>query len=301
MFKQVWSMIHASTSLSRAKYLYGLIYGAGTIGSIAASAVPGFSAVLFGSQQLLFSTLPIYAVLFFSYTMAYRRSALAEGNGPFSQKLTANANPKESLALFGRNKFLLSILFLVAFMQISVGLMEYQFTSYLKTHILDQDLRTEYYGRISGIMNILSGVFQFVGSFLMIHFLGLRNSHFFIPLILFANMSLFLFMPTFAMISFCFVFIKAIDFSLFGIIREMLYIPLKIDEKFRAKAIIDVFAYRTSKAFVSLFILGLQIFLIQSELLSVVSYISIGLLLAWMILVYTMFKRKPPVPAQELR
>jgi ATP/ADP translocase len=47
---------------------------------------------------------------------------------------------------------------------------------------------------------------------------------------------------------------RSIFLSLFGVIREMLYVPLQLDEKFRAKAIIDVFAYRTSKALDILFL-----------------------------------------------
>ena len=58
--------------------------------------------------------------------------------------------------------------------------------------------------------------------------------------------------------SLCFGAVKALDYSIFGIIKEQLYIPLGINEKFKAKAIIDVFAYRSSKALASLLILGLS-------------------------------------------
>ena len=40
----------------------------------------------------------------------------------------------------------------------------------------------------------------------------------------------------------------------------MLYIPLKADEKFRARAVIDVFAHRSSKAFSSVLIIGVTAF-----------------------------------------
>ena len=41
------------------------------------------------------------------------------------------------------------------------------------------------------------------------------------------------------------------DKDVFNILKEMLYVPLKTDEKFKAKAIIDIFAYRSAKAFAS--------------------------------------------------
>ena len=92
-----------------------------------------------------------------------------------------------------------------------------------------------------------------------------------------------------------FVFVKSVDFSLFGILREMLYVPLKLDEKFRAKAVIDVFAYRTSKAAVSLCVLGLQA-IAGPLLLTCVSAFSTAVFIAWMALVVIMFKRYAPAP-----
>ena len=99
----------------------------------------------------------------------------------------------------------------------------------------------------------------------------------------------FIFFPSFLMITSTFVFLKAVDFSLFGVIREMLYIPLKLDEKFRAKAIIDVFAYRTSKAVASCFIVCLQI-VASLYLLPIISYLSLAIFLCWFFLVIRLFK-----------
>jgi ATP/ADP translocase len=99
----------------------------------------------------------------------------------------------------------------------------------------------------------------------------------------------FLFFPTFTFISFYFANIKAFDYSIFGIIKEMLYIPLKVDEKFKAKAIIDVFAYRTAKALASLIIMGLGL-LHSYSLNTLLSWGVIFIFFAWMIAVLVLFK-----------
>ena len=75
------------------------------------------------------------------------------------------------------------------------------------------------------------------------------------------------------MVSFVFAAFKSIDFSLFNVTKEMLYIPLKTDERFRAKSVIDVFAYRTCKAFAAIAILALP-----SPLLS---YATFALTILW--------------------
>jgi ATP/ADP translocase len=40
---------------------------------------------------------------------------------------------------------------------------------------------------------------------------------------------------------------KALDYSLFRAAKEMLYIPLSFDARYRAKSVIDAFGYRAAK------------------------------------------------------
>jgi len=291
MFKQLWSMIHATIAAERAKYLYGFIFSMGTIGAIAGSSVPSFFAVDLGSESLFLFTLPIYLLLYWSYVGAFRRSALNAGS--FLENLTLDPRPAEAFSLIRRSNFLMVVLVLVIFMQVSVGLMDYQFNLHLEANILDKDLRAEYCGRLVGITNIFSYLLQFFSGFIMVHFLGLRGSHLFVPFVLLSNAVFCWIIPSFAVVSFSYAFLKAIDFSLFGVIREMLYIPLKLDEKFRAKAIIDVFAYRSSKALVSLGMLFLQL-AAGSYLLQISSFLSITVFVAWIITVAVFFRKYFP-------
>ncbi len=71
----------------------------------------------------------------------------------------------------------------------------------------------------------------------------------------------------------------------------MLYIPLKPDEKFRAKAVIDVFAYRSAKALASFLLLFLQ-FVTASKPLYLVGVLSVITFLLWSFVVYLMFKKQ---------
>lgn len=291
MFKQLWSMIHSTIASGRAKYLYGFIFSMGTLGAITGSLIPSFFAVDLGSERLFLFTLPIYIILYLSYCSAFRRSSLDSGS--FSSNLTLDPRSGEGFSMIRRSGFLIAVMTLVVFMQVSVGLMDYQFNIHLEANIFDKDLRTEYCGRLVGATNILSGLFQLLGGFLMVHFLGLRGSHLFIPFVLLSNAVFCWIIPSFAVISFSYAFLKSIDFSLFGVIREMLYIPLKLDEKFRAKAIIDVFAYRSSKALVSLCMLVLQ-FIAGARLLQIASFLSIAVFLAWIALIMVFFKKYNP-------
>jgi AAA family ATP:ADP antiporter len=286
MFKQLWSMIHSTIHPSKAKYLYGFIFGMGTVSSMLCSQIPSQFAVDLGSASLLYCSVPLYLFMFLSYWMALRHSKM--GSYSFATEVPAKAT--EGFSLIRNSCCLTSVLLLVVFMQVSAALLEYQFNSHLETAFTDQDLRTAYCGKIMGITNLISTCLQFLGGFFLLQWLGLKRGHFLIPFLLcISGICAFAF-PTFAMISCCFVLVKALDFSLFGVLREMLYIPLSVEEKYKAKAVIDVFAYRSSKAVISLGILALQLFA-GASILSYVNGLAIVLFIAWMGLVIYMFKK----------
>jgi len=294
MFQQLWSVIHTTIQLKQAKYLYGLLFAFGGLGGMFGSMLPGFFAVSMGSINLLFLTIPVYILFGVAYFFLTRNSHVNVQNQP---KATIT-NFSQGITTIFNSKYLSFILAIVLLMQVVTSLIYFQFNTSLEMTIPEQDLRTQYSGRVFGIINAVTMVLQLVGSFLLVHFLGLKRSHLCLPLFLCFNALGSLFVPTFPMISFAFITIKAFDFSLFGILKEMLYIPLSQEEKFQAKSIIDVFAYRSAKAVASCLILFLQTLGIV-QITNYLSWGTLGLLLIWSVVVYKMFKLKDD-PVKEL-
>ena len=87
-----------------------------------------------------------------------------------------------------------------------------------------------------------------------------------------------------------YAYMKATDFCFFALIRKMLFVPLNLDEKFRAKAIIDVFAYRTAKAGASLLLLVVQFFSV--DIISTLTVVNLSLFTLWIFMIYRMFQEK---------
>ncbi|MBS0650352.1 MAG: hypothetical protein JSR93_04245 [Verrucomicrobia bacterium] len=301
MFQQLWSVIHATIPLQRAKYLYGILFGVGAIGAVFGSTLPGFFAVKVGSETLLFSTVATYSLLTAAFLMLLHFSGqgMSRDNVEEEKKSSWNAL-KHGFDLIRRSPFLPFILAIVTLMQVTSTLIDFQFNHHLEKVIPTKDLRTEYTARVLGVVHLATLTLQFFGSFLLVHFLGFKRSHLLVPLILCVNAAGFLLFPAFAMISFSYITVKCFDFSLFGVVKEMLYIPLKKDEKFRAKAIIDVFAYRSSKAIASLLILGLQFWAgMQAHL--ILSWTAVAILLLWCYTVVRMFRTYDPILQPEPR
>ncbi|MGD2170390.1 MAG: Npt1/Npt2 family nucleotide transporter [Chlamydiota bacterium] len=290
MFKQMWSLIHATIPKERAKYIYGIIFGMGGIGSIFGSTIPSFLSVGLGAEKLFFFSAPIYLLAAFFYWKAYLKSSF-QHEPALTDKPFKNISTKELFQSVKNSKYLVGILSLVIFMQLAISLTDYQFNQYLELNISGKDLRTQYCGRLFGLTNIITSCFQFFGGYMLIHLIGLKRNHLLVPMLLLLNTVTFFLFPTFAMISFSLVAIKSVDHSLFGISREMLYVPLSTDEKFKAKAVIDIFAYRTARSFASFFIFILQ-GMAFAKIMPIVNIGLIVIFIAWLFTVVKLFKQK---------
>ncbi|MES2345467.1 MAG: Npt1/Npt2 family nucleotide transporter [Chlamydiota bacterium] len=281
MFQQLWSVIHSTVNKEKAKFLYGLLFGFGALGGVFGSFIPGFFAVKLSSETLIFATLPIYLLLSISFALLLKhaKTVTFEKKGEFLQ----------GVKLIITSRALLFILAIVVLMQFCSTLIDYQFQHGLQLSIPDKDLRTEYAGRLFSIIHGATLCLQFLGTYLLIQILGLRTSHFLVPFLLAASNMGYLLFPLFGMISFSYILIKSFDFSFFVIVKEMLYIPMKSEEKFHAKAVIDVFAYRSAKALASCLILFINP--------NFLTWANISLFVIWCIIVIKYFREK--VPAYE--
>lgn len=293
MFQQLWSVIHLTIRFKEARYLYGLFFAVGALGATCGSLLPGFCAVKMGSEWLLLATLPLYALLGLCYhrLLSHTKQGLGESLIPEG---TTQQNTLEAFAhgtrLILSSRPLLAILLLVICMQISATFIDFQFNAHLEQAIGHKDLRTEYMGRILSVIHISTLSLQLVGGFVCARYLGMKRAHLLIPSFLCLNAVAFQCLPLFGVISWSFVCIKSCDFSLFTILKELLYNPLKPDEKFRAKAIIDVFAHRSSKALASLLILGLHFLFGRGSSLTLLNWSGMGVFCVWILVVALLIK-----------
>jgi ATP/ADP translocase len=86
-----------------------------------------------------------------------------------------------------------------------------------------------------------------------------------------------------------FFIFKVFDYSLFRGAKELIYMPLDFDSRYRAKEIIDVLGYRTGKGGSALAVLFLQkIGLVMSSY-----YLLIGFVMSffWLALVFPLTRR----------
>ncbi len=287
MFHNLWSVIHSTIPIKRAKYLYGVFYGMGGLGAVTGSLIPGFLAVILGSAKLLVTTVPLYFITYLCYVAAVKiRNRIST-----SADISMNNEKGEifsGLKLIANSRLLKFILLIVVGMQLTSTLLDFQFCTFLNREFTNLDLRTQFMGRLFGVVNSINIFLQFFGCAILLKAIGLKRTHIFIPVVLLIQAGMFFVNPTFGLICMTFGTIKSFDYSIFGIVKEMLYIPLNVAEKFQAKAVIDVFAYRSSKALGSFLILGLGYFSSKD----ITSLITVSIMCIFLIWIYSVLSMK---------
>jgi hypothetical protein len=81
--------------------------------------------------------------------------------------------------------------------------------------------------------------------------IGELRRHFGMPAVHVLAAFVLLVVPTLTVAAGAFLLFKAIDYSIFRASKEMLYIPMNYDARFRAKELIDSFGYRAGKGVAS--------------------------------------------------
>lgn len=299
MFQQLWSVIHVTIPEKQSKWCYGLLFGFGGLGSVAGSFISGHFSLQLGSQKLLLYSIPVYVAFGLIYSAAlYVRNKM--GNREDLHILRQDCSEKKLLdgfQLVRNSRQLRFILAIVVCMQVAATLMELQFSLFLK-QIPSTDQMTAFSGKLFTFINGMVLFLQFFGSTLLLNIFKLRTIHFSMPVIFLGNAFLFLLFPQFGMFIYTFAIVKSFDYSIFNIAKESLYSPLAIREKFQAKAVIDVFAYRSARGIASILVL-----LLQGLSFAQLSYLSIGNILVFLswILSVVFFYREKQKPVLSLR
>lgn len=291
LFQQLWSLIHATFDIDRAKYMYGVFYGVGGLGSCFVSLIPGCFAVSLGSHNLLFCTIPIYLIIGWFFSKAVD----CQGNNHALKKSEFKKNINGAWSIFKQSRSLVIILVIVLCMQLTATMIDMKFNIFVEKQFIHTDLRTQFMGQFFFILFLIIPVIQFFGAYTSIQFLGIRLVHFLIPSVMCLSFIVNILYPNMYTLCFLFGLCKTLDYSLFGVAKELLYIPLTFEEKVKGKAVIDIFVYRSSKAVASFIIIGLALWGLQQGVLF--DCIVLSILGLWIVTVNKIEKEEKQVLA----
>jgi len=302
LIEQLWSFCNAIFSEKRAKTVYGFLAGGCSVGGIIASVMTAKLAPAMGSNNLIFIGCGalLAGVFLFAYA-CYKSGQIdrsEEDKNDNSAPVKQGADQQESedrrngtlketvlggLDVVFKSKYLVLICLMLMLSQFVTALIDLQFNQILETEVTELDSRTAYFGKFFAVTNVVSLVFQFVISAPMLHFLGLFLTLMVVPAIMGLGSFAFFFSTTMVVIFATKVANKSLTYSIFRSAKEILYIPLSYIEKYKAKAVIDMFIYRFAKAAIAFVIIGLQAAVVVTAVK--INYIVMVLIVVWIIIV----------------
>lgn len=259
---------------SQAKILYGP-YGA--IGSV--GAVLGGLLTTYLSKQgnlhgvFIFALMAIIlASVLFSFTGKTHKSDKEE-----------EREISPLMAIKDVKLYVFFMCLLIASTQFAINSASQIFYILLEANMPDKFERTAYLGQIFSTINGVALVIQLLIMPWLLNFVSNKTIHYFIPLFFLVAMGAIgggipLFLAGGLFISF-----KAIDYSLFSVVKELLYFPLSKIQKYGAKYITDILVYRSSK-------IVLALVLLQFSAKGEIYTILISSLILWILAVFLLYK-----------
>ncbi len=241
IIEQYWSFINSTLKTDQAKKLNGPICGIASLGAISGGWLVGQLAQVLGSEQLLiFAGLSLFPAAGCAW-WAYRLGGEPTPQDPVPHQGTL------ALGLFRHNRTLIYLALLIAVTQAVSTALELRFYGLVEMAMPEKDGRTAFMGDFYSTLNATASVFQFLVAPLILRFVPLRGIHVSMPVIHLMACAVLLGYPALWTGAAAFLIFKAIDYSVFRAGKEILYIPMSFDARYRAKEMIDAFVYRGSK------------------------------------------------------
>lgn len=248
LIEQHWALIDSILEQKQAKKINSLFLGFASIGAIGASLTVGYFAQSIGtSNMVLGAVFTLLPCLYFGYR-AYEDNPSAlvlqnEERSPELKSLKGNLGFK----YFKKFPILVLILGMVLVSQFLATSLGLQFQDVLNRTVPELDKQTAFSGNFYAAMNTLSAVFQFFLAPILLTRLPMKWVLAGIPVVHFCLCAFALVVPSIWSVGLAFMIFKSVDYSLFKSAKEVLFIPLPFDAKYRSKGLIDVIGYRTSK------------------------------------------------------
>lgn len=252
MLAAFFSFLHDTVDLRNAKRLYGfIVLGAVSGGAVGSTYFRGWIEEM-NNQQWLHMIIGIGVVI---CLLAFAAGWMAKSIPHHEPKPSPNDVPKkkfnaaiEGASLVFKSRYLIAIAGIVGFYEITSEVLDYQFTAMTERFVPKEDIGS-HFGTVYAIGNIAALVVQLCFSIFAAGFPKYRIHWILLALPLAVALSslFFIIAPILLAASLLKISDSTFAYSVNQTGRETLYNPLSRQEKYVARAFVEVFIQRTGK------------------------------------------------------
>jgi len=297
---QFWFLVNDVFNPREAKRLIGFFGSGGILGGVAGNLLPGFLAkpdtshrLLLVSSAFLCVCLVVVSVIFsWLKTNEDRYAASSDRDPKAGRKEPRHVGLGDSFRSVWSDTYLRLMAWVVLATGIVSTFIDWQSKSLIEQNPAAKLNYASFFGRFNAGILVFAFLFQLVLTSRFINRFGIRTGLMIYPvIILLCSVGLGIFPASLALAIAIKGNDKALSYSINQSSRELLYIPVLREMKYRAKVFIDMFLNRFSKAVGGVILLGL-IYLAQRRPFAAigfkpivwVSFASGAFVLVWIVL-----------------
>jgi AAA family ATP:ADP antiporter len=245
-----WSFMADIFTNAQARRLYGFIAAGGTAGAICGPLLTAALAQPLGPANLL----PVSAALLGVAVLCIQRLGARPPIGRTDAALQATqapalgGSPLAGVRLVLRSPYLLGICVLMLLFTTLATFLYFQQAQIVRDSFADPAQRTAVFAAIDLAVNVLTLVFQVLLTGRLVKWLGLGWTLALVPLLLGAGFLVLGLAPVLVVLIVVQVLRRAGNYAIMRPAREMLYVVLEREEKYKAKNFIDTVVYRSGDA-----------------------------------------------------
>lgn len=247
-----WSFMADIYTNQQARRLFGFIAAGGTVGALSGPALTTLLVQPLGARNLLL----ISALLLFWAIFCIARLSKWSEKHPTDQHAPAATDDNRALgggiwagiSLVVRSPYLLGICLLMLLFTTLATFLYLMQAQIVRDAFADSAQRTAVFAAIDLAVNGLTLLLQLFLTSRLIQWFGLATVLAIVPLLLSAGFGLLGVAPVLVVLLVVQVIRRAGNYAIMRPAREMLYVVLTREEKYKAKNLIDTLVYRTGDA-----------------------------------------------------
>lgn len=277
-----WSFMTDLYSNKQARRLFGFIAAGGTVGALTGPALTAFLVQPLGARNLL---LVSAFFLVFAIVSIARLSAWSGSKTPVKQEPSGKGDEKligggiwSGITLVVRSPYLLGIGLLMLLFTTLATFLYFMQAQIISDAFADSAQRTAVFASIDLAVNALTLLFQVFLTSRLIKWFGLAVVLAIIPILLATGFLVLGTAPLLAVLLVVQVIRRAGNYAIMRPAREMLYVVLTREEKYKAKNFIDTFVYRSGDALSAWVYAGMRS---AGLSLSGIAWVAVPLALLW--------------------
>lgn len=295
-----WSFMTDLYSNAQARRLFGFIAAGGTVGALTGPALTAILVQPIGARNLL-----LVSALFLGWAIVciVKLSSWSESNSTGIGTSTAESKQAAiggsiwaGVRIVIRSPYLLGICLLMLLFTTLATFLYFMQAQIIRDAFVDSEQRTAVFALIDLAVNALTLALQVFLTSRLIKWLGLAAVLAIIPILLAIGFTLLGIAPVLTVLLAVQVIRRAGNYAVMRPAREMLYVVLSREEKYKAKNVIDTVVYRAGDAVSAWVYAGMRSLGLG---LSGIAFIAVPLALFWAWIAFGLGRQQTKIADNE--